>query len=175
MHGCCSRVEKCPPMRRYKRVALVLLAVVFVVIQFVPVHRTNRLGAGDPDAPRDVQWILRRACYDCHSTETRWPIWALGRVRLVTPCRHARLGWTRHVFASHAALVLRDTPSRRPHERGRRPGAPNVVSRGFRGTGSTEVARLKADPYSQGQPAARRRANVQSRERHSRPGRGFLR
>ena len=29
-----------------------------------------------PNAPRDVQWILRRACYDCHSTETRWPIWA---------------------------------------------------------------------------------------------------
>jgi len=23
-----------------------------------------------------VQWVLRRACYDCHSTETRWPIWA---------------------------------------------------------------------------------------------------
>lgn len=63
-------------MRRYTRVALLLLAVAFVGIQFVPVHRTNRLGAGDPDAPRDVQWILRRACYDCHSTETRWPLWA---------------------------------------------------------------------------------------------------
>ena len=65
-----------PPMRRYRRAVLVVFIVVFVVIQFVPVRRTNRLGAGDPDAPRDVQWILRRACYDCHSTETRWPIWA---------------------------------------------------------------------------------------------------
>jgi len=48
----------------------------FIGIQFVPVNRTNPLGAGDPPAPRDVMWILRRACYDCHSTETRWPIWA---------------------------------------------------------------------------------------------------
>jgi hypothetical protein len=40
------------------------------------VNRTNRLGAGDPKASREVQWILRRACYDCHSTETRWPVWA---------------------------------------------------------------------------------------------------
>jgi len=47
-----------------------------VGIQFVPVARTNPLGAGDPPAPRQVMWILRRACYDCHSTETRWPIWA---------------------------------------------------------------------------------------------------
>lgn len=63
-------------MKRRIGAALAVLAVAFVAIQFVPVQRTNRLGAGDPDAPRDVQWILRRACYDCHSTETRWPIWA---------------------------------------------------------------------------------------------------
>ena len=63
-------------MKRYLRYAAVLLIIVFAAIQFIPVHRTNRLGAGDPQAPRNVQWILRRACYDCHSTETRWPIWA---------------------------------------------------------------------------------------------------
>lgn len=63
-------------MKRYTKIALLVAAVGFVAIQLVPVRRTNRLGAGDPEAPRDVQWILRRACYDCHSTETRWPIWA---------------------------------------------------------------------------------------------------
>jgi hypothetical protein len=63
-------------MKRYLLYSLGLLLIVFVAIQFVPVHRTNRLGAGDPEASRNVQWILRRACYDCHSTETRWPIWA---------------------------------------------------------------------------------------------------
>ncbi len=63
-------------MKRRLRWAGILLAGVFVAVQLVPVERTNRLGAGDPDAPRDAQWILRRACYDCHSNETRWPLWA---------------------------------------------------------------------------------------------------
>ena len=63
-------------MRRRPKVAALVLGIACVAIQFVPAHRTNRLGTGDPDAPRDVPWVLRRACYDCHSTETRWPIWA---------------------------------------------------------------------------------------------------
>lgn len=63
-------------MKRYTKVTLLGVAVVFATIQFVPVHRTTRLGAGDPVASPEVRWILRRACYDCHSTETRWPIWA---------------------------------------------------------------------------------------------------
>lgn len=62
--------------RKYAFMTLGVLLAAFVAIQFVPAHRTNRLGSGDPAAPREVQWILRRACYDCHSTETRWPIWA---------------------------------------------------------------------------------------------------
>lgn len=62
--------------KRYARLVGFLSVAVLIAIQFVPVERTNQLGAGDPDAPRDVRWILRRACYDCHSTETRWPIWA---------------------------------------------------------------------------------------------------
>jgi hypothetical protein len=65
-----------PSVKRYSLIAAGVLTVAFIGIQFVPAHRTNRLGSGDPQAPRDVQWILRRACYDCHSTETRWPIWA---------------------------------------------------------------------------------------------------
>ncbi len=47
-----------------------------IFLQFVPVERTNPLGAGGPDVSIELQWTLRRACYDCHSNETRWPIWA---------------------------------------------------------------------------------------------------
>jgi hypothetical protein len=65
-----------PTIRKAALYTAGALVVAFIAIQFVPAHRTNRLGTGDPQAPRDVQWILRRACYDCHSTETRWPIWA---------------------------------------------------------------------------------------------------
>ena len=65
-----------PSARKYALITAAALLVAFIGIQFVPAQRTNRLGTGDPPAPRDVQWTLRRACYDCHSTETRWPIWA---------------------------------------------------------------------------------------------------
>ncbi len=64
------------PTKQLTQLAVLGVALVFVAIQFVPVQRSTRLGAGDPTAPREVAWILRRACYDCHSTETRWPIWA---------------------------------------------------------------------------------------------------
>ncbi len=63
-------------MKRYAKIVGLLLAVGLVAVQLVPIERTNPLGTGDPEAPRNVQWILRRACYDCHSGETRWPIWA---------------------------------------------------------------------------------------------------
>ncbi len=63
-------------VKRYAKIAGLLLAVSLVAVQLLPIERTNPLGAGDPKAPRNVQWTLRRACYDCHSGETRWPIWA---------------------------------------------------------------------------------------------------
>ena len=71
-----SRVMSRSRIRAAVTLAGLLLVGTLVAIQFVPVPRTNGPGTGDPDASREVQWILRRACYDCHSMETRWPIWA---------------------------------------------------------------------------------------------------
>lgn len=51
---------------------LVLLAAL-AGIQFVPVERTNPPVRLDVSAPAAVDSVLRRACYDCHSNETRWP------------------------------------------------------------------------------------------------------
>jgi len=59
-----------------KRIALLLLAVL-VLIQYVPVSTTN------PPVTRDAHWnspatraLAKRACFDCHSNETRWPWYA---------------------------------------------------------------------------------------------------
>ena len=65
-------------MRRFIRSPTVrwLLAgivALLLAIQVVPVSRTNPPVGGDVSAPPDVQPILRRACYDCHSNETVWP------------------------------------------------------------------------------------------------------
>lgn len=55
------------------------MLLAFVILQFTGPARTNpalddtmRL-EGNAALPDDVRRVLRRACYDCHSDETRWP------------------------------------------------------------------------------------------------------
>jgi hypothetical protein len=50
-----------------------LVLAVLLGIQFIPVERTNPEVRLDVSAPAQVDSILRPACYDCHSNETRWP------------------------------------------------------------------------------------------------------
>lgn len=45
----------------------------FLAIQLVPVERSNPPVVADLEAPPEVEAVLRTACYDCHSSETRWP------------------------------------------------------------------------------------------------------
>jgi len=65
-------------MIRLKRIALALLAV-FLLAQFVQPKRTNppvvpsRSLEAHVRVPPDVMSSLKRACGDCHSSETRWP------------------------------------------------------------------------------------------------------
>jgi hypothetical protein len=55
------------------RWALLLVVAAFLAIQLVPVERTNPPVETEVPAPPEVRAVLRRACYDCHSHETRWP------------------------------------------------------------------------------------------------------
>lgn len=48
-------------------------AALVLLVQLVPVTRTNPPVEADLVAPAPVEDVLRRACYDCHSHETRWP------------------------------------------------------------------------------------------------------
>ncbi len=62
-------------MRRILLVLLAIVAAALAAMQFVRTERTNPpVNAADVlRAPRNVQPILKRACYDCHSNETHWP------------------------------------------------------------------------------------------------------
>jgi hypothetical protein len=75
---------------------IALLVVVGVLIQFVPVDRSNPAVESDIPTPPDVKVILKRACYDCHSHETVWPWYS----------RIAPLSWllARDVHEGRAAL-----------------------------------------------------------------------
>lgn len=53
--------------------AVLVLAVLAIVIQFVPISRTNPPVETEIPAPDQVRAILQRSCYDCHSNKTVWP------------------------------------------------------------------------------------------------------
>ena len=61
-----------------KKLLLVLL-VVFIVMQFFRIDKTNPKVEKAKDfitianPPADVETMLRSACYDCHSNETKYP------------------------------------------------------------------------------------------------------
>lgn len=67
-------------MKKIIKILLLLFLVVFIVIQFVnrpektttaevtPAHITKQL-----QVPANVESILKRSCYDCHSNHTVWP------------------------------------------------------------------------------------------------------
>ena len=69
------RVPMSGGTHRGKRGRRILTGAValLVAVQLVPVDRSNPVVQSDIDAPADVEAILRRSCYDCHSHETVWP------------------------------------------------------------------------------------------------------
>jgi hypothetical protein len=62
--------------RRVVRWAGVALLVAVLGIQLVPVDRSNPPVDGLVPAPAPALAVLKRACWDCHSNETRWPWYA---------------------------------------------------------------------------------------------------
>ncbi len=66
-----------------KKIIKILAAVVVlgllgaVVIQLIPVSRTNPPVVSEPnwDSPQ-TRALMERACFDCHSNETKWPAYA---------------------------------------------------------------------------------------------------
>lgn len=59
----------------WRRILLGLVVAV-VLAQVVPVARTNPPATGEITTPLEIDGILQRACYDCHSNDTRWPWYA---------------------------------------------------------------------------------------------------
>lgn len=59
-------------------IALAVAAGIFLVMQLIPIYPlTNPPVIAEPpwDSPQTRE-LARRACFDCHSNETRWPWYA---------------------------------------------------------------------------------------------------
>ncbi len=59
------------PRRRI--LSLFAFVLTLVLIQLIPVHRSNPPVETEIAAPGNVMTILRKACYNCHSNQTEWP------------------------------------------------------------------------------------------------------
>jgi hypothetical protein len=62
------------------KVFLVVALVIFLLLQLTNPARTNPpvvndLAATNPP-PAEITALLHAACYDCHSSETKWPLYA---------------------------------------------------------------------------------------------------
>ncbi|MDH5716501.1 MAG: heme-binding domain-containing protein [Spirochaetia bacterium] len=57
---------------KMKKYALWLL-VLFIVAQLIPFSRDNPPVTSDIHTPESLKNVLKKACYDCHSNETKWP------------------------------------------------------------------------------------------------------
>ena len=60
-------------MKKIIKYILIVVIAIFVVIQLVPVDRSNPPVVSDIEAPIEVKTVLKRSCYDCHSNEVNWP------------------------------------------------------------------------------------------------------
>ena len=67
--------------RIFKRILIILL-IVFVLIQFIRPEKNRAAGKSPNDistiypVPDSIESILKVACYDCHSNNTRYPCYA---------------------------------------------------------------------------------------------------
>lgn len=55
--------------------ALLIIISILVFIQFFRIDKTNEQTSKDLEikAPENIMIMLKNACYDCHSNETKWP------------------------------------------------------------------------------------------------------
>jgi heme-binding protein len=60
-------------MKKISAAALLGIAGLIFIADSAWVRRTNPSSKGDFAASPEVGALLKRACYDCHSNETRWP------------------------------------------------------------------------------------------------------
>lgn len=58
---------------RPARVIFVVIIAALVGMQFIDVDRSNPPVTKELQASTEVKLILKDACYDCHSNETKWP------------------------------------------------------------------------------------------------------
>jgi hypothetical protein len=73
------------PVLKWLKRGVIIAVVGFGLLQVFPAKwlgiPTQDIGTNPPerfkfDGPPEVEAVMRRACFDCHTNETRWPLYA---------------------------------------------------------------------------------------------------
>jgi len=67
-----------PRVKKVLRIAVIAGVVAFGAAQLIPVEgiKSNPPERFKLDAPPEVTAIMQRACFDCHTNETAWPLYS---------------------------------------------------------------------------------------------------
>ncbi|MBN2410814.1 heme-binding domain-containing protein [candidate division KSB1 bacterium] len=55
------------------KIWLILIVIILVLIQLIPVNKTNPPVTAEIITNLEIKSILVKSCYDCHSNQTSWP------------------------------------------------------------------------------------------------------
>lgn len=59
-------------MKKRWIIITIIVGAILLLIQLIPVERSNPPVSGEILTPVEVGGILRKSCYDCHSHQTNW-------------------------------------------------------------------------------------------------------
>ncbi len=62
-------------MRTSTKLLYIILGII-IIVNLIPVDRNNPPIKKDIQTPANVKALLKKACYDCHSNETIWPLYS---------------------------------------------------------------------------------------------------
>jgi len=107
-------------------VVLAVIAALLVAIQLVPVERPTPTSGTEIPAPPEVRAVLRRACYDCHSSQIEWPwyshvapvSWLVARDTREGIAKVNYSAWDRYTAAEQAKKLAK---SRKEVDKGKMP------------------------------------------------------
>ncbi len=144
-------------LRHYLKGAAWLAVAILVIAQAFRIDRTNPPVVQDIGAPPEVDGLLRRACYDCHSNEPSGP----GTARSRPSHGSSRVTSAKGVASSTSPPGTPTTPRRRTRRSKSRSKRP---SRGKCRPGSTSrcMAMRRCQPPTSNAYGTGRRPNGQS-------------
>lgn len=52
------------------------ILIILLLLQLIPINRTNPIVESDLIASEKIKSIFKKSCYDCHSNETKYPVYS---------------------------------------------------------------------------------------------------